>query len=119
MATYLSADLYGSGSLGEPLSGTKTFTITNYKASDGNYHVIYLTLEGNSTANSNVPIDLDFAGTFDNFIDGADERNLLVSDTKFSVSISGPSGQFEFTPTTPITGIYYIKGAGQFDLEIT
>jgi len=119
MATYLSADLYGSGSLGEPLNGTKTFTVTNYKASDDNYHVVYLTLEGNSTANQNIPNNVDFGGTFSNFVGGANEDSLVESETKFSISISGTSGQFEFTPTTPIAGIYYIKGAGNFDLEIT
>lgn len=120
MATYLSADLNGSGSLGEILSGTKTFTVTNYKASDDNYHVVYLTLEGNATANQNLTSNVDFTGTFGSFTGGANEDSIVASGTKWSISISGVSGAFTFTPTTTVPALqYYIKGAGNFDLNIS
>ena len=54
MATYTAAQTKGSGSLGEELTGAKTFTITNYTGSTGTYPVGYLTLEGNPTANQNL-----------------------------------------------------------------
>ena len=92
MATYLAAQTRNSGSLGEQLNGVKTFIITNNLDSNGQYPVGYLTLEGNSTANKNLP------------------------NTTF---ITGNTSQFQFQPTGTIPpNSYYIKGTGLFDLEI-
>ena len=54
MATYTSAEMHNSGTLGEELSGAKTFTLLNVTASNNNFPIGYLTLEGNSTANQNL-----------------------------------------------------------------
>lgn len=119
MATYLSDETRNSGSLGEQLNGVKTFIITNNKGSNGQYPIGYLTLEGNSTANQNLPQTTFITGSFSSFNGGVDQDSLVSSSTHWAISISGTGGQFQFTPTGTIpTNSYYIKGTGLFDLEI-
>jgi hypothetical protein len=121
MATYLSAEMNGSGSVGEQLNGVKTFIITNNLNNLDNYEVGYLTLEGNATANQNLSTTTYLTGSFSSFSGGVDEENLVYTDesTHWSISISGGVGQFQFTPTSLIAqGSYYIKSTGLFDLAI-
>ena len=119
MATYTSEEMRNSGSLGEALTGTKTFIFTNAKASNGQYPVGYLTLEGNATANQNLLTTTFLTGSFDNFSGGVEAGSLVTSSTHFSIPISQATGQFEFTPTSAIAGnSYYIKSTGLFDLRI-
>ena len=120
MASYTSAETRNSGSLGEQLNGLKTFIITNFTASNSQYPVGYLTLEGNSTANQNLLSTTFLTGSFSSSSGGIDQDSLVTSSTHWSISISGDSGQFQFNPTDPIAvNSYYIKGTGLFDLEIT
>lgn len=121
MATYLSAEMNGSGSVGEQLNGVKTFIITNNIDSNNSFIVGYLTLEGNATANQNLSTTTYLTGSFGAFSGGVVEDNLVYTDvaTHWSISISGAVGQFQFTPTSLIAqGSYYIKSTGLFDLEI-
>tara|TARA_B100001094_G_scaffold143441_1_gene138983 strand:+ start:3912 stop:4274 length:363 start_codon:yes stop_codon:yes gene_type:complete len=119
MATYLAADTRGSGSLGESINGKKTFVITNSKNSQGQYPVGYLTLEGNSNINQNLNADISLTGSINILTGGISEDSIVMSDTKWSISIFGATGEFEFTPNTPIPqDSYYIKGVGPFDLAI-
>ena len=119
MATYLAAQTRNSGSLGEQLNGVKTFIITNNLDSNGQYPVGYLTLEGNSTANKNLPNTTFITGSFSSFSGGANQDSLVTSSTHWSIAISGNTSQFQFQPTGTIPpNSYYIKGTGLFDLEI-
>ncbi len=120
MATYTATQTQNSGSLGEVLTGTKTFTITNYKSSTNTYPVGYLTLEGNSTSNQNLSSDADMAGSFGAYVNGVEPKSLLQTNRRFSISIYGSGGSFTFTPSATIAAnSYYIKGVGVFDLTIT
>ena len=120
MGTYLAAQTRGSGSLGtDTLSGKTTFVITNHKNSQGQYPVGYLTLEGNSNINQNLNADISLTGSINVLTGGISEDSLVMSDTKWSISIFGAVGSFEFTPNTLVpVGSYYVKGVGPFDLEI-
>ena len=119
MSTYLAASIKGSGSLGDPITVTRKFTITNHKDSQDQYPVGYLTLEGNSNINQNLDANISLTGSISNIVGGISEDSIVMSDTKWSISIFGAVGSFDFTPNSPIPpDSYYIKGVGPFDLEI-
>ena len=121
MATYTAAEMNGSGSVGEELTGVKQFNIVNPLNSLNNYQVGYLTLEGNSTANDNLSSTTFLTGSFGLYAGGINIPDKVFPDdaTTWSVSISGDGGEFIFTPTTTIAqGSYYIKSTGLFTLEI-
>ena len=129
MATYTSAQMRNSGSLGEALSGAKTFTITNVTNSLGQRPVGYLTLEGNATANQNITSTSFLTGSFGTFSGAVDQESLVTSSTHWSISVGrsgsydNPSqslGSFTFTPTNPVAvNSYYIKATGNFSLTIS
>ena len=122
MATYMSSSIHGSGSLGEALSGAKTFTILNVTASDSNFPVGYLTLEGNSTANQNLSSTTYLTGSFGLFTGNVKQDTMVSSSTGWSISIGrgNGSGSFTFTPTDAIAAnSYYIKATGNFNLTIS
>ena len=121
MATYTAAEMNGSGSVGEELTGVKQFNIVNPLNSLNNYQVGYLTLSGNSTANSNLSTTTYLTGSFGLYAGDINIPDKVYTDdaTHWSVSIAGDGGEFIFTPTTTIAqGSYYIKSTGLFDLEI-
>ena len=122
MATYTAAEMNGSGSVGEELTGVKQFNIVNPLNSLNNYQVGYLTLEGNSTANDNLSSTTFLTGSFGLYAGGINIPDKVYTEMLplgFSVSISGGGGEFIFTPTTTIAqGSYYIKSTGLFTLEI-
>lgn len=121
MATYTAAEMNGSGSVGEELTGVKQFNIVNPLNSLNNYQVGYLTLEGNSTANDNLSSTTFLTGSFSLYAGGINIPDKVFPDdaTTWSVSISGDGGEFIFIPTTTIAqGSYYIKSTGLFTLEI-
>jgi|TARA_B110000908_G_scaffold36157_1_gene43311 surface protein len=120
MATYTSLEMNGSGSLGAALTGTQVFTITNPLNYLNDYQTGYLTLEGNSTANQNLPTTTYLTGTFSNFT-GIDEDGLVYINeaTHWSISIAGSGGEFTFVPTSNIAqDSYYIKSTGLFSLSV-
>ena len=122
MATYTSLQMRNSGSKGEALSGAKTFTITNAKASNDQYPVGYLTLEGNATANQNLQTSAALKGTFASFTGNMNIDSLVTSSTHFSVSVgkNGSGGSFQYTPTSAVgANSYYIKATGNFSLVIS
>ena len=121
MATYISSSIHGSGSAGEALSGAKTFTITQFTGSTGNYFVGYLTLEGNSSSNENLTSQQSLAGTFGSFTKMADDSLNTSSDFRWSISIPPTAScSFTFTPTTAVgANTYYIKATGNFNLTIS
>ena len=120
MATYISSSIHGSGSLGEALSGTKTFTITNFKNSLGQYPVGYLVLQGSSNANTNLSTDQNVSGSFGSFTGGCSQDNLVVNENEWGISISTDAASFTFTPASSISAnTYYIKATGNFNLAIT
>lgn len=121
MATYLQSDLKGSGALGEELNGLHVFTITNLGNSQGNYSACYLVLEGNSSANSNLLQKQEMTGVF-SFLNGVDEDEIIMDANSWAVPLSPlPTVSFAFQ-TYPFqvipAGSYYIKGVGNFDLNI-
>ena len=119
MATYTAAQTKGSGSLGDPITVTRKFTITNHKDSQDQYPVGYLTLEGNSNINQNLNAGISLTGSINVLTGGISEDSIVMSDTKWSISIFGAVGSFQFTPNTLVpVGSYYVKGVGPFDLEI-
>lgn len=121
MATYTSAEMNGSGSIGEELTGVKQFNIINPLNSLNNYQVGYLTLEGNSTANDNLTVTTFLTGSFGIYAGDVNipDKVFPADATTWSVSIAGDGGEFTFTPTTTIAqGSYYIKSTGLFSLEI-
>ena len=121
MATYLQPALYGSGSLGEELNGAHVFTITNLGNHQNNYSAAYLVLEGNSTSNQNLLQDQSVRGVF-SFLNGVKEENIIMKEYEWSITLPPlPTVSFVFT-TMPLQVIppntYYIKGVGNFDLNI-
>jgi hypothetical protein len=120
MASYTAAQTRGSGSLGQEIPDTGlTFHITNSLNSQGNFPVGYLTLEGNATANQNLSTDAAMTGSFSNIVGGISEKSIVTSQTKWSISVFGSGGSFDFTPDTTIAAnSYYIKGVGPFTLDM-
>ena len=114
MATYTAAQLYGSGSIGENLSGLKTFTFTNPSASS------YFTLEAVRTPNdfytgSSVIVS---SGSFD--ISASMVPGFVTSSNVFSFAIPPGTSVFTFTPVNAIIGTtYYLRGTGNFSLTIS
>lgn len=113
MATYTAAQLYGSGSIGEDLSGLKTFTFTNVGVS------AYFTLE-------TIPNNNGF------YVSGSTPTNAVGSwvvsssmgfvSSSYVASVVVPPGvsSLTFTPTATATGTtYYLKGTGNYTLVIS
>jgi hypothetical protein len=113
MATYTALQLRGSGSLGENLSGLKTFTFTN-SGSTNNYFTI-----------ETIPNPSGF------YVSGSSPKNTegtwVVSasmgfvSSSYIASIVVPVGvsSLQFTPSSSVTGTsYYLKGTGNFSLTI-
>ena len=122
MATYTAAQMHNSGTLGEELSGAKTFTVLNVTASNNNFPIGYLTLEGNATANQNLTSTTLLTGSFGTFNGNVTQSLIVSSSTHWSIPIGrgNGSGSFQFTPTqTVAANSYYIKSTGNFSLVIS
>jgi hypothetical protein len=111
MATYTAAQLYGSGSVGENLSGLKTFTFTNPSSS------AYFTLEtiANTTGSyTNAPTNA--LGTW---VVSA-SMGFVSSSYVASVVVQPGSSVFTFTPASAVTGTTYrLRGTGAYSLTIS
>ena len=115
MATYTPSQLYGSGSIGENLSGTKTFAFANSDASTG-----YFTLEAVRDANGfyNTSSAVVSVGTFN--ISSSMLPGFVTSSNVFSLVIPPGSSSFTFSSSAAITGTsYYLRGAGNVTLTIS
>ena len=110
MATYTAAQLYGTGSIGENLSGLKTFTFTN----PGNSS--YFTLETIPNATGS------FAGAPTNALGTwvvSSSMGFVSSSYVASIVVQPGSSTFTFTPASAVTGTtYYLKGTGNYSLTI-
>ena len=113
MATYTAAQMAGQGTLGENLSGAKTFTFANSGSTDN-----YFTLE--TVRNP------------DGFYDGSSPKNVNGSWTvsasmgfvssSYIASVVVPVGvsSLRFTPSSSVAGTsYYLRGTGNFSLTIS
>lgn len=113
MATYTSNQLYGSGSIGENLSGLKTFTFQNADASTG-----YFTLETVRNADGfyNSGSKTNTIGTWV----VSSSMGFVSSSQIASVVVPPGTSSLTFTPAVAVTGsTYYLRGAGNFTLVIS
>ena len=111
MATYTATQLYGTGSLGENLSGLKTFTFTNPSGSS------YFVLE---TVRNNI-------GQYDVSSPTCAVGSWVVSSSMgfvsssyiASVVVQPGVSSLTFTPSSSVTGTsYYLRGTGAYSLTI-
>ena len=110
MATYTATQLYGTGSIGENLSGLKTFTFTN----PGNSS--YFTLETIANATGS------YAGAPTNALGSwvvSQSMGFVSSSYVASVVVQPGSSAFTFTPAASVTGTTYrLRGTGNYSLTI-
>ena len=112
MATYTYQQLYGTGSIGENLSGLKTFTFTNPSGSS------YFTMETIPTTSSfyNNTSPTNFRGSY---VTSA-SMGLVTSSYIASVVVQPGTSTFTFTPANAVTGTtYYLRGTGMYSLTIS
>jgi hypothetical protein len=111
MATYTAAQLYGTGSIGENLSGLKTFAFTNPGDSS------YFTLE-------TIPnVTGSYAGSPTNTLGTwvvSASMGFVSSSYVASAIIQPGSSTFTFTPASAVTGTTYrLRGTGNYSLTIS
>lgn len=112
MASYTYLQLSGTGSIGENLSGLKTFTFTNPSGSS------YFTMETipTSTGTYTNSSPTNFRGTYDVSI----SMGLVTSSYISSVVVHPGISSFTFTPSSAITGTTYrLRGTGMYSLVIS
>jgi len=111
MATYTAAQLYGTGSVGENLSGLKTFAFTNPSSS------AYFTLETIANATGS------YAGSPTNALGTwavSASMGFVSSSYVASIVVQPGSSAFTFTPASAVTGTtYYLRGTGAYSLTIS
>ena len=112
MASYTYQQLYGTGSIGENLSGTKTFTFTNPSGSS------YLTLE--TVQNEQGFYDLSSPENFKGTYSVSESMGLVTSSYIASVVVQTGVSSFTFAPSSSVTGTtYYLRGTGMYSLVIS
>ena len=110
MASYTAGQLYGIGSIGENLSGLKTFTFNNSGSS------AYFTLETipNATG-SYIGSPTNARGSW---VVSA-SMGFISSSYVASVVVQPGISSLTFTPTSAVTGTTYrLKGTGNYTLNI-
>jgi len=111
MATYTAAQLYGTGSIGENLSGLKTFAFTNPSSS------AYFTLETISNATGSL------AGAPTNASGSwvvSASMGFVSSSYIASVVVQPGSSALTFIPAASVTGTTYrLRGTGNYSLTIS
>ena len=113
MATYTYQQLYGSGSIGEPLFGLKTFTFTN--PSGSSYFAMETIRNNQGFYDSTSP--KNFEGTYV----VSQSMGQVSSSYISSVVIQPGVSSFLFTPlNAPVVGTtYYLRGTGMYSLTIS
>ena len=110
MATYTAAQLYGTGSIGEDLSGASTFAFINPNDSS------YFTLETIPNATGS------YAGAPTNALGTwvvSASMGFVSSSYVASVVVQPGSSSLTFTPTASVTGTTYrLRGTGTYGLII-
>jgi hypothetical protein len=113
MASYTYTQLYGSGSIGENLSGLKTFTFTNPSGSS------YFTMETivTSTGFYEATSPKNFIGTYV----VSQSMGQVTSSYISSVVVQPGVSSFKFTPLLAIVSgsSYYLRGTGAYSLVIS
>ena len=111
MATYTPAQLYGAGTLGENLSGLKTFTFNNPGGSS--YFVLETVRDQNGTF-TNTPACAE--GTWV----ASSSMGLVQSSFTAAAVVQPGVSSLTFTPSSAVTGTnYYLRGTGTFTLTIS
>ena len=110
MATYTADQLYGTGSIGEDITGPKTFTFTNPSGSS------YFTIETVQDRTGS------FSGkektTSGSWVPSGTNMGPVQSDYFASVVVPPGTSSVVLTPATSITGTNYrMKGTGAFSME--
>ena len=112
MATYTYQQLYGTGSIGENLSGLTTFIFNNPSASS------YFTLETIPRDGVNVygaTSPKNCIGTYQT----VDSMGLVTSSYISSVVVQPGTSSFSFFPSSSVTGsTYRLRGTGMYDMTI-
>jgi len=112
MATYTATQLYGQGTLGENLSGTKTFTFTNSGGSA--YFTLETVRELNGFYTGSTPTNAVGTWTV------SASMGFVSSSYIASVVVPPGSSAFTFAPSSSVTGTtYYLRGTGNFSLTIS
>lgn len=112
MASYTYTQLYGTGSVGENLAGTKTFTFTNPSASS------YFTMETvrNSEGFYDSTSPKNFIGTYS----VSSSMGLVTSSYISSIVVQPGVSSFTFAPASAVTGTTYrLRGTGMYSLVIS
>ena len=113
MASYTYTQLYGSGSIGENLSGLRTFTFTNPSGSS------YFTMETivTSTGFYESTSPTNFIGTYI----VSESMGQVTSSYISSVVVQPGVSSFKFTPSLAIVSgsSYYLRGTGAYSLVIS
>lgn len=112
MASYTYTQLYGTGSIGENLAGTKTFTFTNPSASS------YFTMETvrNDQGFYDSTSPTNFVGTYS----VSESMGLVTSSYISSIVVQPGVSSFTFAPSSAVTGTtYYLRGTGMYSLVIS
>ena len=112
MATYTAVQLYGSGTLGENLSGTKTFAFTNPSSSA--YFTLETVRQPNGFYTGSTPTN-----TSGSWVVSA-SMGFVSSSYIASIVVQPGSSALTFTPASAVTGTtYYLRGTGNFSLTIS
>jgi hypothetical protein len=114
MASYTASQLYGSGSLGENLTGLKTFTFNSADYSS------YFTLE--TVRNVQGFYDTGSAPSTSGswVVSSSMVPGFITSSYIASLVIPQGISVCTFTPAFVVTGSkYYLRGAGNFNLTIS
>ena len=112
MTTYTPSQLKNSGSLGENLSGLKTFTFTN--PSGSSYFVLESVRNINGVYDSSTPTNCE--GTY------VVSSSMTIITSSYIASVVVPEGvsSFKYTPDSAVTGTdYYLRGTGEYTLTIS
>ena len=112
MAIYTPTQLYGSGSIGEDLTGNTTFQFTNPSGSS------YFTMETipSSSGFYEASSPKNFSGSFV----VSESMGLVTSSYIASIVVQPGTQVFKFTPAITVTGTtYYLRGTGGYSLSIT
>jgi hypothetical protein len=113
MATYTYSQLYGTGSVGENLTGLKTFTFTNPSGSS------YFTLE--TIRNNQGFYDSGSRTNFSGSYTTSASMGLVTSSYIASIVVQPGVSSFTFRPIYPIVSgsNYYLRGTGMYSLTIS
>jgi len=113
MATYSYSQLYGSGSLGENLTGQKTFNFTNPSGSS------YFTMETIRTNNGFY--DSSSRANFSGSYITSESMGLVTSSYISSVVVQPGISSFKFSSSlATVSGSnYYLRGTGMYSLTIS